>query len=244
MILRRFISHFRKQEWTAIALDFLIVVVGVFIGLQVSIWNETRRERALEHEYLLRLYSDMQESLATKPDRVEWDKSRMEQQAMILKHLRSGGLPGADRQAFENGLAFVGFVSGIDVDWSTVEELQSTGAMNIIRDVSLRSLILRTDSDLRRRQGIIENFRQSIYAYRRDLGSRFGIVQFTDEREAVSLSYDFEALASDQGFINILSQIDFLSHFILDFTERQNEDLRHLSDELAIRLGLEKLESP
>ncbi len=29
MILRRVIAHFRKQEWTAIVLDFLIVVVGV-----------------------------------------------------------------------------------------------------------------------------------------------------------------------------------------------------------------------
>jgi len=28
MILRRVIEHFRKQEWTAIAIDFLIVVVG------------------------------------------------------------------------------------------------------------------------------------------------------------------------------------------------------------------------
>ena len=33
MILRRIIAHFRKQEWTAIALDFVIVVVGVFVGL-------------------------------------------------------------------------------------------------------------------------------------------------------------------------------------------------------------------
>ena len=28
MILRRVIKHFRQQEWTAIFLDFLIVVVG------------------------------------------------------------------------------------------------------------------------------------------------------------------------------------------------------------------------
>ena len=43
MILRRVIAHFRKQEWTAIALDFLIVVVGVFVGIQVSNWNAARK---------------------------------------------------------------------------------------------------------------------------------------------------------------------------------------------------------
>ena len=43
MILRRVSAHFRKQEWTAIALDFVIVVAGVFIGLQVANWNAVRQ---------------------------------------------------------------------------------------------------------------------------------------------------------------------------------------------------------
>ena len=45
MILRRVIGHFRKQEWAAIAIDFLIVVFGVFVGLQVNNWNEARKDR-------------------------------------------------------------------------------------------------------------------------------------------------------------------------------------------------------
>lgn len=63
MILRRVISHFRKQEWTAIALDFVIVVVGVFVGIQVSNWNEERRTRMVEHDLLNRLYEETQELL-------------------------------------------------------------------------------------------------------------------------------------------------------------------------------------
>jgi hypothetical protein len=43
MLLRRVIKHVRKQEWTAIAIDFVIVVVGVFIGIQAANWNEARR---------------------------------------------------------------------------------------------------------------------------------------------------------------------------------------------------------
>ena len=58
MILRRVIEHFRKQEWTAIFLDFVIVVAGVFIGIQVANWNadrlraqhaEAARERFIEN---------------------------------------------------------------------------------------------------------------------------------------------------------------------------------------------------
>ncbi|MBI1393579.1 MAG: hypothetical protein GC152_12625 [Alphaproteobacteria bacterium] len=42
MILRRMIEHVRTQNWTAVALDFVIVVAGVFIGIQLGNWNEAR----------------------------------------------------------------------------------------------------------------------------------------------------------------------------------------------------------
>lgn len=59
MILRRVIAHFRKQEWTAIAIDFVIVVVGVFIGLQVSNANDLRKDHAREKVFLAALAQDI-----------------------------------------------------------------------------------------------------------------------------------------------------------------------------------------
>ena len=59
MILRRVIAQFRKQEWTAIAIDFVIVVLGVFLGLQVSNWNAGRADRASERQYLGQLREDL-----------------------------------------------------------------------------------------------------------------------------------------------------------------------------------------
>jgi hypothetical protein len=45
MLLLRVVEHLRKQAWTAIAIDFVIVVLGVMLGLQVNNWNEARLER-------------------------------------------------------------------------------------------------------------------------------------------------------------------------------------------------------
>ncbi len=55
MILRRMIEHVRTQNWTAVALDFFIVVMGVFIGLQANTWKEARGERAEENLLISRL---------------------------------------------------------------------------------------------------------------------------------------------------------------------------------------------
>ena len=50
MLLRRVTEHVRAQNWAAVVIDFIIVVVGVFIGIQVANWNETRADRRLEAE--------------------------------------------------------------------------------------------------------------------------------------------------------------------------------------------------
>jgi hypothetical protein len=43
MLLRRFSEHVKGQNWFAVALDFLIVVFGVFIGFQLNTWNDNRK---------------------------------------------------------------------------------------------------------------------------------------------------------------------------------------------------------
>jgi hypothetical protein len=58
MILRRITEHVKAQNWFAVAIDFVIVVVGVFVGIQVSNWNASRVERAQEQAILVRLVED------------------------------------------------------------------------------------------------------------------------------------------------------------------------------------------
>lgn len=58
MILRRVVEHFRKQEWTAVFLDFIIVVVGVFVGLQVQEWSARRAMSERTARLMQRLESD------------------------------------------------------------------------------------------------------------------------------------------------------------------------------------------
>ena len=46
MILRRITKHVKDQNWFAVGIDFCIVVIGVFIGIQVANWNEAQADRA------------------------------------------------------------------------------------------------------------------------------------------------------------------------------------------------------
>jgi len=44
MLLRNLAKNLRSQSWAAASVELLIVIVGVFIGLQVNTWNEARVE--------------------------------------------------------------------------------------------------------------------------------------------------------------------------------------------------------
>lgn len=45
MIFKRAVARLRAQDWTAISIELAIVFIGVFLGTQVSNWNQARIER-------------------------------------------------------------------------------------------------------------------------------------------------------------------------------------------------------
>ncbi len=67
MILRRITEHVKTQNWFAVGLDFVIVVVGVFIGIQVANWNESRIALLEEQAILARLAAEYRD-IAEKGD--------------------------------------------------------------------------------------------------------------------------------------------------------------------------------
>ncbi len=64
MILRRFTANLRRQDWTAVAVELVVVVIGVFLGVQASNWNQARADAQLGRDYAKRLVHDLDADLA------------------------------------------------------------------------------------------------------------------------------------------------------------------------------------
>jgi hypothetical protein len=129
MILRRVIKHFRNQEWTAIFLDFLIVVVGVFVGLQVSNWNTAQAAR---HDYQMAIERYIAEANANLAD-----LRKMENLALTGLKVAQNGLDTLllcedspeNRLIVNNGIAAIGGTPGIMVRTTALFELTESPAM-------------------------------------------------------------------------------------------------------------------
>ena len=139
MLLRRITKHVTDQNWFAVFIDFLIVVIGVFIGIQVANWNEESADRLNEQETLIALKSDV---LETKSNIEEFLDSAGKGQ----KHLRqlaefSDGqhddMP--ITQIDENILKGLYTVYVTTTNMVTYVELVNTGRIDIISDSKIRS---------------------------------------------------------------------------------------------------------
>jgi hypothetical protein len=59
MIRRRVIEQLREQQWVAVGIELMIVVLGVFIGLQASNWNQERTSARQGATFTERLKADL-----------------------------------------------------------------------------------------------------------------------------------------------------------------------------------------
>ncbi|MEO5629778.1 MAG: hypothetical protein ABIQ62_08440 [Thermomonas sp.] len=59
MILRRLSQSLKEQNWTAIWIEFVLLVAGVFLGIQVANWNEERASGLQSELFTQRLRDDL-----------------------------------------------------------------------------------------------------------------------------------------------------------------------------------------
>ena len=62
MIYKRVGARLKAQDWLAIAIELIIVVAGVFIGMQVSNWNADRIEAQRNNSCAARAEARTQQS--------------------------------------------------------------------------------------------------------------------------------------------------------------------------------------
>ena len=93
MVLRRIREHVATHNWFAVLVDLAIVIIGVFIGIQVSNWNAARLDRNQHHHYRERLISDLRSNEADMRQR-QFYYGQVRQHATAALHaLEEPGAP-------------------------------------------------------------------------------------------------------------------------------------------------------
>jgi hypothetical protein len=142
--MRSISQHVKEQNWTAIVVDFVIVVVGVFMGIQVSNWNESQREQTLLRDYLHRLNEDFALSITGTERTREFLTTNQDNLGIVLNSLRDCAVASEQRDEFANGLFHMGKLIPAQFVDGTLEELRASGRLLLVKNDGLRDAINET----------------------------------------------------------------------------------------------------
>lgn len=97
MVIRRIREHAARANWFAVAVDLLIVVIGVFLGMQASYWNEVRVERQQGESYRARLIEDLRTNESDLRERRHYYLQVRRHALAALGVLEQPSLPGGEQ---------------------------------------------------------------------------------------------------------------------------------------------------
>lgn len=141
MLFRKVREHVIQQNWTAIAIDFLIVVAGVFVGTQVSNWNSDRLEQRRAAGYLARIQANLVDDGALMRSALEYWESVIRYGEIAIAYADEGRLDGGS--PWRTVLAFyqASQMLPFRMNDTTYQELKSAGDLGLIRDAQLRDAL-------------------------------------------------------------------------------------------------------
>ncbi|WP_299083532.1 hypothetical protein [uncultured Paraglaciecola sp.] len=149
MILRSVTKHVKDQNWFAVFLDFFIVVVGVFIGLQVANWNEARQNLDKEQFYIERLKEELTVTIERLEGASQLYLKSINAIQLLLDARNAYQLNPDTYQADEDDLiiAFVDITRGrVPASSPAVfEEMVANGELVLIRNSKLRQALYEFD---------------------------------------------------------------------------------------------------
>jgi hypothetical protein len=233
-----------------VAVEFIIVVVGVFMGLQVQDWNEARKARIEEHGLLSRLHVETLELL------------NAQRKELMGLNERAGVLMGVSPVLFsQEPLRAISHlecqrITGSHVfrrppdELPVLDEMLSTGRFDVLQDEDIKEHLRNYVLFRGRARAYYEEATNELFR----LHSRFpGLIAIG--RVPLEAGYDSawtslsgegfrwdpacdgEKMRASQAFLN--EYVDNLSRIgsMTVFTEQRQENLEKLESALSARLG-------
>jgi hypothetical protein len=231
MILRRISQSLKEQNWTAIAIEFVLLVAGVFLGIQVQEWQGDLANHRLERGYLERMLRDIDLSIDTN----QLNMARLQRysigQIAVVSSLVRCELAADQRDAFANGMGNIAKVGPSVFVMNTVDEMLSAGHFSLIRNAAVRDAMNGLARDAKYQNGIFVAIYAQLAASTTTTSQRV-IRTYSDPKTPFDpvawndLSIDFDALCKDRPFQAALSNIRYLTDAQMSLNQRAIDSLR------------------
>lgn len=205
MLLRSMSSHIRSQNWLAVALDFVIVVAGIFVGLQADAWNEDRKDRIRERAAIEQLLSDFTTNGEIVNSMVQFHAEKVEELTFAMNALIKGELAPDEYVRFRNAYVSMTQLPSLGATMGGYDALIASGDFGLIQDQKLRSMLVELNAELEAERSLLGYFRDMNNTQSTQLARDLILVVPTDDRSDARLRVDFSAAREDLRILTIVS---------------------------------------
>ena len=141
MILQRLATSIRKQDWFTVLIETLIVVLGVFLGIQLGNLNQARVERNSEQVLLLRLQEETRSLLDTQKEELAVHRPRigLATDANSVMFSLAPSRPLTDDECW--ALLVSHWIPSPTEELSSLDDLISSGRFDLISNPSVKSAL-------------------------------------------------------------------------------------------------------
>jgi len=199
---RRLAQSLREQNWTTIFIEFVLLVLGVFLGIQVANWNEDRKLEARRGAALTRLHAESEAAIAYLERRMGVMAGEAELRTEALRRLSDNDWAGADPALMARALDSLQYAPAVSPPRGVYDELISTGLYSELGDPRLRKAVSDYIAQLAYLERQVDFIRARLVA--RNDGRMFdGAMPTFDpgERRQIRTAYDFPALSANPAFV-------------------------------------------
>lgn len=202
MLLRRITEHVKTQNWTAVGLDFAIVVVGVFVGLQVSTWNEARQLQNEEYATLVRLQGEAEDIVEFWQEYIFFSKQMNNNRRQLLEVLARGRMNEEEREEIDDAFMRLSHYPANSPPRTVYNELAASGGLKLISDVGARDAVSVYVTQLEFIDGQLTQFRTNLPSLYQSFQNHVFSVYDPNAASLRRYEYDIEALSSDRQFMS------------------------------------------
>jgi len=89
VLLRKITKHVKDQNWFAVGIDFWSVVVGVFFGIQIGNWNETRLDQVAYEQAYDRMVIEARNNIETLEESIALHAPMIENFQSAIEDIRA-----------------------------------------------------------------------------------------------------------------------------------------------------------
>jgi len=242
MILRRLSQSLKEQNWAAITIEFVLLVAGVFLGIQAQQWHMDWEELRLERVYLERIQRDIALSIETNELNISRLTGYSDGQTLVVESLRRCALAEDKQDAFADGISDIGKVGPSVFVLNTVEEMLSAGQFSLIRNAAMRDVLNGLARDAKYQNNIFTTIHAQLGAATVTTSQRT-LRTYVDHRGPLDpvawseLDIDFAALCTDKRFQSAVSTVRYLTDAQISLNLRANASLETAKAVLDRKLG-------